>query len=518
MIHPDSEEKEGAISKNKSRFEPLKHWIRAKKALWRELAWACGGYMVFVFVMATVLPNGLFLKPLNSWNIFHYVLGTKYFDELGYFDLYDGILLADHEGKKVFSIHKHTRDLRSYRMKSIEHALVQAKQRGIRDRFTRKRWREFKRDVASILELRKPKDWGRVIQDRGFNPSPVWLLIHEPLLNSVDIHSQTILAILCYSQMLLYCVTFALAWWAFGPQRTLLGALWFGFYFGNWGLKLGGYFSHDWFCYTICALALYKKRRYCGAGILLAYPAMMRGFCGLLALYPAVAWLKQVVRFRKPARRHTVFLFSLVLACLGLIALTGIQNRGFGVWKEWKKKIGIHAKFHRYYCWRIGLRYFFVHDYDQNSWRISLKKRMELDKQNKVPFYLGAGLLTALSLLAMVRRKENDGFILALPVIFSLFVLSRYYWSIGVLLFGWHDFDRRRIGNKLSHLFLFFVIAFYTFHRLVLKPPCRATYHYFNFALLIYFVVIVSYFLFRDGQWLWDRRKVKNRDNLPSIK
>jgi hypothetical protein len=485
--------------------------IAAKPALWRELAWACGGYAVLLGIAIAVLPTAWLMKPINSWNVFHYVLGTKYFDELGYFDFYDGVLLADREGRNVLGMHQHTRNLRTYRLVKIERAIDGARRRNLKQRFTAARWRELKRDVAAILELRTAAGWGRTIKDRGFNPSPVWLLIHEPLLNLVNIRSKRVLAALCYAQMFLYFITFAFAWWAFGPRATLLGGLWFALYHGNWGLKLGGYFSHDWFCYTICALALFKKKRPWLAGAVLAYPAMMRGFPGLLALYPAVAWLKRGVRLKKPAPRHTVFLVTLVVSCFCLIALASLDEQGFGVWKQWKQKITTHAKYHRYYCWRVGLRYFFVHDYCQDHWRIALKKRAAADRRNAKAYYATAAALVCLTLLAMLRRRENDGLILAVPVIFFTLVLSRYYLSIGVLLFAWHDFDRRRLGNKLSAAWLFLLIAFYAFQRLVLEPPCRATYHYFNAGLTLYFLVVVGHFLQKDVRWLFARLKKRLR-------
>ena len=68
-----------------------------KKTVWKEMWLAIAGWLLLSGLLIALLPESLLLKVFSSNNLFHYVMGTKYFDELGYFDFYEGILLADEE-------------------------------------------------------------------------------------------------------------------------------------------------------------------------------------------------------------------------------------------------------------------------------------------------------------------------------------------------------------------------------------------------------------------------------------
>jgi hypothetical protein len=164
-----------------------------------------------------LLPTQVLRRGLHTWNLYHYVIGTKYFDELGYFDLYTGTLAADAdraasttspntETGRIFEAVTHTRNLHTYKITRIQAALDRAREIAIRNRFSSARWKQFQSDLEMIRKQRTdPKYWRGPLGDRGFNPSPVWLLIHKPLLNFFDLKEhEWILFFLCYAQILLF--------------------------------------------------------------------------------------------------------------------------------------------------------------------------------------------------------------------------------------------------------------------------------------------------------------------------
>ena len=108
---------------------PAVRRVVEKKQIWRPTLWVAAGFGLLLGLMVVVWPTDLVLSPLNSWNIFHYTLGTKYFDELGYFDFYEGVLLADADGDKVWRSSDSTRDLNTYRSISVGKALKNARQK-----------------------------------------------------------------------------------------------------------------------------------------------------------------------------------------------------------------------------------------------------------------------------------------------------------------------------------------------------------------------------------------------------
>jgi len=484
-----------------------------RSEIWRPTAYATAGVALLVAGLVAFWPSDRLLGAINSWTVFHYTIGTKYFDELGYFDLYDGVLLADAEDSQVLSRHVgRTRDLRSYYWISTEAAVARARSEGIRARFSDARWAELKRDLRAILRLRAPRDWMQPLLDRGFNPSPAWLIIHRPLLGAVELSGKRALLALCSIQLLLYLISFAAAWWGFGGRATLLGTVWFLLLFSNWSIKQPAYFSGDWLCLTVCAAALYRRGHLLAAAPLLAYAAMMRGFPGLLALHPAVVWLWRVVRLRRPHGRHTRFLVALVATCLLLVGLGSLTPRGFDAWLQWKDKITVHAKNHRYTANIVGLRQIAVHDFAGGRWPMSHQERERVTEGYQLPYLVAASILLGLTLLAMLRRDDHDGLLLGLAVIFFLLILSRYYISVALLLFTWQGLTRRQA--LLANIWLFGLELGYYAQLLLLSPTVRQRYVFFNLGLLVYFCFILWIFLRRDVHWL---RSGRGADDTPPI-
>ena len=478
------------------------------RAIWRETAVAAAGLLVLLVVLCAAWPTDRLLRQLHSWQIFHYVLGTKYFDELGYADFYNGVVLADHEGARVFARAGYTRDLGTYYWIPVRRAVAQAQKRGVRQRFTDARWAEFSGDLRAIQRLRTPRRWRGPLLDRGYNPSPAWLALHYPLLNAVDVRDPRVLFFVCNLQLLLYLLTFAVAWWAFGARATLAGSLWYLMYFGNWGIMTGGYFSRDWFFLTICAAALQRKGRHAASAPLLAYAAMMRGFPALLALHPAVAVARDLLLRRRPARRHLVFLAILALCCLVLAGLGCVTKRGPGAWLQWKDKISLHSAKHQYTDDVVGLRQLLVHDFRGFNWTPTLQYLERANRPYSAVFTAVSVVLLLLTALAMARRQDHDGLLLGLAAVFFSVIVSRYYLSLGVLLFTWTGADTglgQRSRQLLSHWLWVLLLACYLMYAATGAAP-RQMYFLLNGGLAIYYAAVVGRFLVLDVSWFRQRK------------
>jgi hypothetical protein len=473
--------------------------------IWRPTARVAAVGLLGLALLIALGPGDRALRTINAWTVFHYTLGTKYFDELGYFDLYNAALLADAEEGRVLARQvQRTRDLRTYYWIARGAAIARARADGLKGRFTPARWTEFKRDLRAILSLQPAEGWIGPLLDRGFNPSPAWLVLHRPLLGAVELSSQRMLAALCAVQLLLYLLTFAVAWWGFGGRAALLGALWFLLFFANGSIKQPAYFSNDWFCLTVAAAALYRRGHGLAAAPLLAYAAMMRGFPGLLALHPALAWLAQAIRLRRPHRRHTRFLLLLATTCVLLVGLGSLTPRGFGAWFEWRDKIAVHVEHHRYTANIVGLHQLAVHDFSGGRWSMSHQERERLTRPQARAGLVLAALLAGLTLLAMLRRDDHDGQLLGLAAIFFGLILSRYYISVVVLLFTWSTLGRRR--RLFSTLWLFGLELGYYIMLLLFEAPVRQRFFFFNLGLTVYFIWVLAVFLRRDLRWLRGRR------------
>jgi len=487
---------------------------------WKRFSSLVTAVLVGVLVCSAWIANDTKLRELfkeeriQAWNAFHYVLGTKYFDELGYFDLYKCAVLADREADGVFSGGRYTRDMHTYSLVPLESALAAAESEGVRERFSEERWGRFKEDLQAIQSHLPAETWQRTITDLGFNPSPAWLIVHRPLLNAVDIRKPRTLQLLCCADLALYAAAFIVAWWAFGLRRAAVGALWVNLYFGNAGLLAGSYFRNDWLFLTVLAVGLYHKGHRLAAAPVLAYAASMRGFPGLLALHPALCWFRDAVRLRMPARRHTVFLAALAVSCLVLFGLGSTTKHGTGAWLEWREKISVHGEHIPMWPQRVGLKMVFTKDYGEWAWGESAAEKRQILKHNEPYFRAAQGILILAALLAMLKRNEHDGMLLGLVVVFALLVLSRYYASAWALLFTLTPLDRRRIANLASGLWLFGLAAFFYILVKLGYPPTYDAYYAFNVGMLFYFLGICAFLIAKDIVNL--RRRPEGRSMLRS--
>ena len=481
---------------------------RLKLRTWSQVT---TGLLVVIAAVSFAIGSGTMTHKLvaderiNAWNAFHYVLGTKFFGEVGYHDFYNAAALADADANNVFSRFETVRDLESYEHIPVAEAIARAEQAGVRERFSDERWEEFKGDQVKLQEYRGKKRWSGPLNDLGFHPSPAWLVVHQPLLNFVDIQQGKTLEILCASDLLLILLTIAALWWGFGLRTAAISTIWLHLYFGNEGLWVGGYFHYDWLFWTILSAALYRKGYTAAAGAVLAYPAMMRGYPGLLALGPGIVLVRDLLMKRSLARKQLAFVVALVISCGVFFGLGSATRHGPTAWMEWKEKISQHASIHPTGRQRLGLKFIYAHDFEKYGNNLAKRHRgptLEKNHDTVVKIQIGLGLLF---LLAMIRRRDENAMILSLGVILIAMVLSRYYFSIWLLMFCMLPTDRMKVGNLLITLIFMGLLLTYYF----LDTTVIHQYHVYNVWMLVFFALLAVAYLAKDGLELLVRYRAK---------
>lgn len=117
-------------------------------------------FLFVLFLLSLILSYNA--VPIQTWNVFHYYLGSKYFKELGYYDLYTCALEADGEGNNVWKTQELVRDLSTYKL--VERAELPACPRG---NFSSQRWESFKNDFFELQDLAPVDYWQATIKDKG---------------------------------------------------------------------------------------------------------------------------------------------------------------------------------------------------------------------------------------------------------------------------------------------------------------------------------------------------------------
>lgn len=384
---------------------------------------------------------------IRTWNVYHYYLGPKYFDEIGYYDLYRATLRADDEWQDSkrragpvpaiadYGAIEITRDMRTYAVVSRERAVADYVPRAA---FSPERWQRFGEDTRWLRAHESGDQWARTLVDLGYNATPAWTAILRPLFNVIDLSSPWMRWV-ALSSFPVYGGLLLGMWWAFGARATLIAVLWLNVIAFNRDRFVGGILEYDWLASMVLGLALYAKGRPAGAGVAISWSVMTRGFPALLVVPIVVRWLWGL-RARRPIRALEAyrrrFVLGLGVACAVLFLCSLTTERGLGAWSEWYDKIQTHHRYHpTNHTKRVGLgRLVLHHPTAEDFWAVEpgeADQSLDASHLRKRVLELAGTLLLG---LALIGRRDEDAMILMLFGVFLFTTSSRYYASDWILL------------------------------------------------------------------------------------
>ncbi len=258
---------------------------------------------------------------------FHYYVGSKYFEEIGYFDLYECSLavLAERGLQPPQSSHQKARDLRSMQLRP--YAAIKQAGAHCADSFGEERWADFGDDVSFFVRGLPDHLRQATWRDHGYHPAPAWTLVGGGVAEIVPLSSPGRAKILARIDRLLIALTLLLVAWAFGIETTCLfvliwgtGSLWRYAWVGD------AFLRHLWWTSAICGVvALRRGHPFIGGAAL--------GSSGLFRLFPSALALGYVARAAGEALRAgrleagTIRFLggaALALCALGLGSLFGL--------------------------------------------------------------------------------------------------------------------------------------------------------------------------------------------------
>lgn len=405
---------------------------------------ALGAVLLHAAVPLTKAATG---QTVRSWNVFHYYVGSKYFEELGYTDLYMATLAADDAHRATlpqtkdaqkqanatsFGFIKKARDQVSGRvlpraelMTGWDPAVISPE-----------RLDELGADTRFLRPHLGTRGWRHVLTDLGYNPAPPWTLVGTTLGNVVPARWPWFL-IITNGDLVLFLLTGLLLWWAAGARVAAAAVLWTVTFEINIDRFAGGFLQYDWFASTLIAGAFLLRGWHRSAGIALSWGAMTRVFPGFLILPFVIQAGRALIRREAIARRHLEFLGAFTLACALLFVGSHATGRGLSTWPDWVEKIGRHSHEHAITSnRRVGVGRLAQH---APTWAEPWRELQGTGPQRLAasqPMKRALQLLGLLLLLpALWHRDDRDGFALAHFAVVIGVVLSRYYASTWALLF-----------------------------------------------------------------------------------
>lgn len=400
-------------------------------------------FMVVLIVLLTIPGIRDDLEDLADgdvrvWNVYHYYLGSKYFDELGYDGLYVATLAADREHHQRWTKHVRTvRNLSDYSLQPVQSALADYEPR---DHFSPERWRQFRNDVDALRKHRRSSAWRDIFKDRGYNGTPVWTAIGGALANRIPADSPWLVA-LCSLDLVLLAGALGLLARAYGIGPVLGVLLLFVASPTNLNRLVGGFLQLDWLCAIIAAIALLRLRCFALAGAVLSYALMTRIFPVFMAAMFLLPFLPRLWRHGEwpiPAIRFAAGMF---FGSLLLFGISVLPDEGFQRWPKFVDNISTHRTDHVLGERRVGLEHAFTRDWSQASTDIDKAERSEFLDERRVIFGASAVVLVLMSVFAALRlptlaKSEGaaDALLIGMIPVFALLVLSRYYFAILCLL------------------------------------------------------------------------------------
>lgn len=373
---------------------------------------------------------------VRVWNVFHYYLGAKYFPELGYADLYRASLSADEQGhgywsKKVTKL----RDLETYEIK----------RRASIDRYQFTDWSaerklQFERDLNGLKGHRSRSGWRNTFRDRGYNGTPLWTTMGRTMTAWVPTDSKWLL-LLCSLDLVLLAGTWWLVATTFGARTALVMALLFVASPTNVARLVGGFLQVDWLCALIASVCFFERRKSVVAGGLMAYAITTRVFPLLFLVGVALPVLRKLIAGKSLSRstlsssRGLRYMIATAAFCLVGLVIGALGNgRGLSGWMEFSKAITVHREVHAIGDRRVGLKHAFGHSSLMSFTETKDDDRRHLLAERQPWIRAAQAFLLLLFVLAAWRSTASTAQILAVAAMFGLFVLSRYYFAILVLL------------------------------------------------------------------------------------
>lgn len=260
---------------------------------------------------------------IHIHDIYHYVLGTKYFAELGQFDLYPATVIALAELTSVKNIENiFFRDVRDYSLKRGYLVLEKADQ--IKAEFLPARWKNFKADVKAIFQYydryEGKLDPTALLVDHGYNPSPVFSLIGYLINNDIEVNENNLL-FLSYIDRILLLITIITLCLTFSLEAALLVAIAFFLFPAGWDWIGGSFLRYFWFTSFVFGISALQRKRYIYAGMCFGLSASLTGFPGLLLIGIIFKFLWELIAYLRGQKNIENLLYPLEV---GVITLTVI--------------------------------------------------------------------------------------------------------------------------------------------------------------------------------------------------
>lgn len=396
----------------------------------------------------------------HPWEQLHFYFGAKYQREIGSFNLYPALILADRESVRALDGVTEVRDTETFEMVPIATALKREPE--IRARFSAARWQEFRADWATFARTFH-EDWRRALGDHGNSNSPAWSLVANPLTHLVPISEPGVWT-LAWLDVVLVFGLWLVVWQVFGNFPAAIG---FSVAFAmpnTFDYLAGSLLRWDWLAATALAACALATNRYRTAGALWGYAVASKlfplffGFA--LVIWGVFAWRKS----RTVDARLVRFFAAAAVTLIALVATAAIIF-GAEAWPEYARRIHA-AQLEKFYPSQYSLKTVFL-QWAAGDWSLIAQGpfpstlAQSLDsvhlRDHRVGLLVAQFIFTVLIAQLVRRATLVEAFLLGPLFVFTWLTVNMYYWNMmGLLALG---LVLRREAEPAARWLLYGIIA-----------------------------------------------------------
>jgi hypothetical protein len=398
-------------------------------------------------------PVGLYV---NKHDFFHYYTGSKYFDEVGYYDLYSAVVVADAKGRNHYFA-KTVRDQRTYEFVPSR-AILKDSTKYI-ELFSPERWMEFKEDIGYFRKKATRVKWRRMVRDKGYNPTPAWTLVANVITNAAPTDSAFRMRLILLLDPFLIIAMLTAIYFAFGLRTMLFATIFIGInYMTNPTHIKGSLLRLDWMAMIVMSVCFIKLRCYKISGVMLGYAAMMRIFPVIFLFGMGGKAFWDIVKKRKISRKYIEFFLGALLTIIILFGASVARHGGTHQWETFFKKISMHND--DIVSIRVGFKHVFLNTYKVTlgSWDDFSEAKKREFADHKIPWWIIQALVLGITLMLLRRVEDYETIPLSFIPVFFLIAPTFYYYVmlvVPLLMFA----PKLHIPSRTFGLAMFYVMC-----------------------------------------------------------
>jgi hypothetical protein len=396
----------------------------------------------------------VWVEQIDTYDVMHYYINAKYFDELGYYDLYPAILFADHENDGPFFKQGDkymAQDERGHSFKSIRHAINQG--RKVSERFSPDDWLAFEHDVLYIqrhIYGFNDKLWRQMILDHGFNGTPPWTVVAAPFAKIVPVHMVKLLG---WLDMVLLIGTLIMVGWAYGRSTALWVWLFLvTTYSTRWPMFSWSFLRYDYLCMLLIAMSFLRKGRPFLAGLATGWASAVRLFPLMWLFGPGAKAFFGLLRTRRLSRNFVLLGLGTVLS-LGALNAAAAAYMGPSTIVTHFENMLDHNKSEQLSSRRIGMALALPYRGELKPKFIEPARKKKVEAQKPLRFAI-AGVVMLLLGWGLRRARDDEAYAYGFVPFFLLTTASYYYYVVRAPLILLHASDLSKRRNRYGLAFL----------------------------------------------------------------